>query len=73
MAVRIDGRQIRFPSSAELVRRLVLGAPTMLSALGSANTDTHQRLVDEITTTMDSYVDDIGLAVPMTTHVLLAR
>ena len=73
VVVRIDGRLARFPSAAELVRPLLLGGPTMLSALATADADTHQRLVDEVTRTMAPYVDDAGLAVPMATHVLLAR
>ena len=73
VTVRIDGRLARFPSPGELVRRTVLGAPTMLSALAAADADAHRRLVDEVTRTMAPYVDDVGLAVPLATHVLLAR
>jgi len=73
VAVRIDGRLARFPSPGEFVRRTVLGAPTMLRALAAADADAHRRLVDEVTRTMAPYVDDIGLAVPLATHVLLAR
>ena len=71
VAVRIDGRLLRFPSPAELVRRFLLGGPTMLSALATAGA--RRRLVDEVTRTMAPYVDDVGLAVPMAAHVLLAR
>ena len=72
-AVRIDGRTARFPSPGEFVRRTVLGAPTMLSALAAADGDAHRRLVGEVTRTMAPYVDDLGLSVPLFTHVLLAR
>jgi len=67
VTVRIDGRLARFPSPAEFVRR------TMLGALAVADTAAHQRLVDEVTCTMTPYVDDVGLAVVLSTHVLLAR
>ena len=73
VTVRIDGRLARFPSPEEFVRRTVLGAPTMLSVLAAADADAHRRLVDEVTRTMAPYVDDVGLAVPLATHVLLAR
>jgi len=73
VTVRIDGRLIQFPSPAELVRRLLLGGPTMLRALPADDADAHRRLVDEVTRTMAPYVDDTGLAVPLATHVLLAR
>ena len=73
VAVRIDGRTARFPSPEEFVRRSVLGAPTMLRALAAADADVHQHLVDEVTRTMAPYVDDAGLAVPLATHILLAR
>lgn len=73
VAVRIDGRLARFPSPAEMVRRILLGGPTMLTALVAADADAHQRLVDEVTRTMAAYIDDVGLAVPIATHVLLAR
>jgi hypothetical protein len=73
VVVRIDGRLARFPSPAEFVRRTVLGAPTMLTALAAAVADIHQRVVDEVTRTMAPYVDDVGLAVPLATHILLAR
>ena len=67
VAVRIDGRLARFPSPGEFVRR------TLLGALAAADVDSHRRLVDEVTRTMAPYVDDVGLAVPLATHVLLAR
>jgi SAM-dependent methyltransferase len=73
VAVRIDGRLARFPSPAEMVRRMLLGGPTMLSALATADAEARLRLVDEVTRTMAPYVDDAGLAVPLSTHVLLAR
>jgi hypothetical protein len=73
VAVRIDGRLARFPSPAEMVRRMLLGGPTMLSGLAAADAGAHLRLVDEVTRTMAPYLDDAGLAVPLSTHVLLAR
>ena len=73
VAVRIDARLVRFPSPEELVRRTVLGAPTMLRALATADAATLQRLVDEVTRTMAPYIDDADLAVPLATHILLAN
>lgn len=73
VTVRIDGRLVRFPSPAEFVRRTVLGAPTMLGALAAADADAHRRLMDEATRVMTPYIDNFGLAVPLATHILLAR
>lgn len=73
VSVRIDSRAARFPSPAELVRRLLVGAPTMLDALAAADAATQQRVVAEVTRTMAPYVDQLGLAVPLSTHVLVAR
>jgi ubiquinone/menaquinone biosynthesis C-methylase UbiE len=73
VSVCIDGMIGRFPSPAEAVRRLVMAAPSMLGALAHLGPDANQQLVEEVTRTVAPYVDDAGLAVPLTTHVLLAR
>ena len=73
VVVRTVAHTARFPSPAEFVRRAVRSTPTMLGALAHLGPDATQRLVEEVTRTMSPYVDDAGLAVPMATHVLLAR
>src|SRR5262249_30758363 len=58
VAVRIDGRFARFPSPGEFVRRIALGAPSMLGALATVGPDAHARLVADATAGMAPYTDD---------------
>ena len=73
VAVRIDGRTARFPSPEEFVRRAALAAPSMLGPLATVGPDALDRLRAGVRERMAPYVDDAGLAVPLATHVLLAR
>ena len=56
-------------SPGEVVRRTVLSA---LAAV-DADADTHRRLVNKVTRTIGLLVEDVGLAVPLATHILLAH
>jgi ubiquinone/menaquinone biosynthesis C-methylase UbiE len=73
VAVRIDGYVARFPSPVEFVRRAALAAPSMLGPLAAVGADALDRLQAGVQERMAPYVDDAGLAVPLATHVLLAR
>lgn len=73
VTVRIDGRVARFPSPQEFVRRAVLAAPSMLGPLASVGPDALDRLRAGVDARFAPYVDDAGLAVPLATHILLAR
>ena len=71
--IRIDGRVARFPSPEEFVRRAALAAPSMLGPLATVGPDALDRLRAGVNERLAPYVDDAGLAVPLATHVLLAR
>ena len=73
VSVRIDGRMARFPSPMEFVRRAALAAPSMLGPLATVGPDALDRLQTGVQERMAPYVDDAGLAVPLATHLLLAR
>jgi len=73
VSVRIETKLVRFASPEEFVRRSALSAPSMLGALSSVGAGARDELVREANARMQPYVDDLGLAAPIRTHILFAR
>jgi ubiquinone/menaquinone biosynthesis C-methylase UbiE len=70
--IAIEARVCRFPSPAEFVRQQALASP-IGEPLSRLDESEKAALVAELDDVLAPYLDDDGLALPMESHVLLAR
>lgn len=72
-AIRADVKMTRFPSPELFVRCVVAGAPTMLGPLAEQGEAGLVNVVEDVASTLRSYMDDDGLAFPQANHIAHAR
>ena len=70
--IRSDVRMVRFPSPEKLVQYQVAGSP-LGRHLAHVDEATRAALVSHVSTAMQSYVNDTGLAFPIQGHLATAR
>ena len=63
----------RFPSPDFFVRCVVAGAPALLGALAEQGDAGLATIIEDVTATLQSYMDDEGLAFPHSNHIIHAR
>jgi len=64
VAVRLEACVVRFPSAEAMIRMMMAGTP-LAAAMAKADAATLQTVITEVTAGLESYIDDLGLAVPM--------
>jgi hypothetical protein len=70
--LRIESRLTRYPALEALVPGFLAATPAA-AALAALAPTTRTALFREVTTRVQAYVDDDGLAVPMEAHVVVAE
>jgi hypothetical protein len=70
--ITIEAKMCRFPSPAELVRQEALSSP-IGEPLRLLDERARAALVAEVDDGLAPYKDDDGLALPMESHLVLAR
>ena len=66
--VRFETRMVRFPSVPALVQSYVAGSP-LAGHLAQATETARERLMQDVTTALQDYIDDEGLAFPIEGHI----
>ncbi len=64
VAVRLEACVVRFPSAEAMIRMMMAGTP-LAAAMAKADAATLQTVITEVTAGLESYTDDLGLAMPM--------
>ena len=70
--IRIRSRITRYPSLEEYVLGYLAGSP-MAPAVAALDDKARNTMLGHITTALQSYVDDDGLAAPWESHVVTAH
>lgn len=70
--LRIESRMIRYPALEVLLPGFLSATPAA-AAIAALEDTTRTALFQEVTTRVQAYVDDDGLAVPMEAHVVVAE
>lgn len=70
--VRIVVNEVRYPSVEEFVRREAASSP-LAGPLSALDHDQHAALVAHLEQRLAPYLDDVGMAFPMETHIVTAR
>jgi SAM-dependent methyltransferase len=73
LTILADVKMARFPTPEAFFRSVTAGAPGMLGLLAQLTEPQRRELVKEINETLAGYLDDQGLAFPMTSHLAFAR
>jgi ubiquinone/menaquinone biosynthesis C-methylase UbiE len=72
VTIHLSTRVTRFPSAEAMVRIMMAGTP-LGGAMADADPGLVTRVIDEVTSGLENFVDDDGLAIPMQAWVILAR
>ncbi len=73
VTIRVSIRIVRHPSAEEYARHDVVRARSRIGALREMDDAVLQAIADDVTKSLQPYEDDLGLAVPMATHIVTAR
>jgi len=69
--IRIDSQMIRYPSLEEFVPGYLSATP-VAGVAATLDEPTRAAILQEIKTSLQSYMDDDGLAAPIEAHVVVA-
>lgn len=72
ITIRSDVRMVRFDSPEAFVRYQVAGSP-LAGHVAQVDDSAREALIDEVTTAMQDYMNDEGLAFPIEGHIAVAQ
>lgn len=70
--IRAEVKSVRYSSVERYVRMRIEGAPTMIGALASQGPEVVAAVITEVEEALRDYVDDEGVAFPMSSHIATA-